>query len=195
MGMISSKVCRRRYSSIRGKRLPLLFAGPRPRNRSILLSRRNDGVFDFFTNSRTNSSEGSRLRAASTITRTSAQPAMASRTSVIIFRPSELSGRWTPGVSMRTTCPPDLFFFLGTCRIPRMRLRVVCGLGLMMASFSPTNAFSSVDLPALGRPRMQTKPEWKDMGPRDERDSPKHRGSGRSGTQQTISVSFVWAGM
>src|SRR5450631_345305 len=47
--------------------------------------------------------------------------------------------------------------------MPRMRLRVVCGLGLMMASFSPTRALSKVDLPALGRPRMQTKPEWKDM--------------------------------
>src|SRR5258708_5020268 len=44
-----------------------------------------------------------------------------------------------------------------------MRLRVVCGLGLMMANFSPTNAFSKVDLPALGRPRMQTKPERKDI--------------------------------
>src|SRR4029077_11392271 len=42
-----------------------------------------------------------------------------------------------------------------------MRLRVVCGLGLMMASFSPTKALSSVDLPALGRPRIQTNPEWK----------------------------------
>ena len=48
--------------------------------------------------------------------------------------------------------------------IPRMRLRVVCGFGEMMASFSPTSAFSSVLLPALGRPRMQTNPEWKDMG-------------------------------
>src|SRR5579871_732652 len=44
-----------------------------------------------------------------------------------------------------------------------MRLRVVCGLGEMMASFSPTRALSSVDLPALGRPRMQTKPERKGM--------------------------------
>src|ERR1035437_10366644 len=48
--------------------------------------------------------------------------------------------------------------------MPRMRLRVVCGLGEMMANFSPTRAFSSVLLPALGRPRMQTNPEWKDMG-------------------------------
>jgi len=52
-------------------------------------------------------------------------------------------------------------FLLGTLMMPRMRLRVVCGFGEMMASFSPTSALSSVLLPALGRPRMQTNPEWK----------------------------------
>src|SRR5208283_373985 len=40
-----------------------------------------------------------------------------------------------------------------------MRLRVVCGFRVTMASFSPTSAFSRVDLPALGRPMMETKPE------------------------------------
>src|SRR5271169_6460649 len=40
-----------------------------------------------------------------------------------------------------------------------MRLRVVWGLRVTMASFSPTSAFSSVDFPALGRPMMETKPE------------------------------------
>src|SRR5437868_6559633 len=40
-----------------------------------------------------------------------------------------------------------------------MRSRVVCGLCVTMAIFSPTSAFSSVDLPALGRPMMETKPE------------------------------------
>src|ERR1041385_2236681 len=44
-----------------------------------------------------------------------------------------------------------------------MRLRVVCGLGLTIASFSPTSAFNRVDFPALGRPRMHTKPERKGM--------------------------------
>ena len=39
-----------------------------------------------------------------------------------------------------------------------MRLRVVCGLGVTMASFSPTMALSSVDLPTLGRPKMATVP-------------------------------------
>src|SRR5579863_4392802 len=32
-----------------------------------------------------------------------------------------------------------------------------------MATFSPTRALSRVDFPALGRPRMQTKPERKDI--------------------------------
>src|SRR5208283_3082847 len=43
--------------------------------------------------------------------------------------------------------------------MPWMRLRVVCGLRVTMASFSPTSAFNSVDLPALGRPMMETNPE------------------------------------
>src|SRR5258708_26676148 len=65
---------------------------------------------------------------------------------------------------MSTICPASRPFCLGTLMIPRMRLRVVCGFGEMMASFSPTSAFSSVLLTALGRPRIQTNPEWKDMG-------------------------------
>src|SRR5271166_4986734 len=43
--------------------------------------------------------------------------------------------------------------------MPWMRLRVVWGLRVTMASFSPTSAFSSVDFPALGRPMMETNPE------------------------------------
>ena len=38
-----------------------------------------------------------------------------------------------------------------------MRLRVVCGLGEMMASFSPTSALSNVDLPAFGAPMTAEK--------------------------------------
>src|SRR6266403_1717894 len=64
---------------------------------------------------------------------------------------------------MRTICPASRPFCLGTLMIPRMRLRVVWGFGEMIAIFSPTSAFSSVLLPALGRPRMQANPEWKDM--------------------------------
>ena len=35
---------------------------------------------------------------------------------------------------------------------PSTRLRVVCTLGLTIASLVPTSRFSSVDLPALGAP-------------------------------------------
>src|SRR6266550_1330409 len=39
-----------------------------------------------------------------------------------------------------------------------MEVRVVCGLAATIASLVPSSAFSSVDLPALGRPRMVTNP-------------------------------------
>src|SRR5688572_33038053 len=39
-----------------------------------------------------------------------------------------------------------------------MRLRVVCGRGDTIASFSPTSRLSSVDLPEFGRPIKATKP-------------------------------------
>src|ERR1051325_560221 len=39
-----------------------------------------------------------------------------------------------------------------------MRARVVCGLSETIASFWPTMRFSSVDLPALGRPMSATAP-------------------------------------
>ena len=39
-----------------------------------------------------------------------------------------------------------------------MRFRVDCGLGLVMASFSPTKRLRSVDFPALGRPTTVTMP-------------------------------------
>src|SRR5581483_8446190 len=68
-----------------------------------------------------------------------------------------------PGVSMRMTCAAGRFPFFGRLRMPWMRLRVVCGLRVTMASLAPTSALSSVDLPALGRPRMVTKPERRDM--------------------------------
>src|SRR5437016_7665797 len=45
-----------------------------------------------------------------------------------------------------------------------MRLRVVCGLAETIATFSPTSAFNSVDFPALGRPRMLTKPDFMRSG-------------------------------
>src|SRR5881409_3567010 len=64
-----------------------------------------------------------------------------------------------PGVSRKTTCAS------GSVRMPRMRLRVVCGLGVTMATLAPTSAFSSVDLPTFGRPTMAAYPaRWAILG-------------------------------
>ena len=42
--------------------------------------------------------------------------------------------------------------------MPRIRVRVVCGLSETMAIFVPMMRLRRVDLPALGRPTMETKP-------------------------------------
>jgi hypothetical protein len=42
--------------------------------------------------------------------------------------------------------------------MPRMARRVVCGFELVIATFSPTSALVSVDLPTLGRPTKDTNP-------------------------------------
>src|SRR5271165_4285424 len=109
--------------------------------------------------SRTNLSPVPNLSVASTISSSRSQPSRASYTSFIMRRFSELIGLWTPGVSTRTICPEGRLPLCSTLTIPWMRLRVVCGLRVTMASFSPTSAFNRVDLPALGRPMMETNPE------------------------------------
>src|SRR5713226_10779277 len=58
-----------------------------------------------------------------------------------------------PGVSTKITCA------CGEVLTPRIRVRVVCGLGLTLASLAPTKAFSNVDLPTFGRPTKATKPQ------------------------------------
>src|SRR5689334_3873336 len=58
-----------------------------------------------------------------------------------------------PGVSRKTICAPSRF------RTPSMDVRVVWGFSDTIATFPPTRAFNRVDLPALGRPMMETKPE------------------------------------
>ena len=55
-----------------------------------------------------------------------------------------------PGVSRNTAWAP------GRVRMPTTRVRVVCGFGVTIATFSPTSAFVSVDLPTFGRPTMAT---------------------------------------
>ncbi len=71
------------------------------------------------------------------------------------------AGLCTPGVSTKTICAAGCVpFCAGTSTTPMMRLRVVCGLAVTMATFSPVSALSSVLLPTLGRPRMATNPDF-----------------------------------
>src|ERR1700722_10589126 len=62
-----------------------------------------------------------------------------------------------PGVSTST------IWASSRLRMPWMRLRVVWGLGETMATFWPTRVLTRVDLPALGRPTIATKPDLKGM--------------------------------
>lgn len=45
-------------------------------------------------------------------------------------------------------------------RMAQIRLRVVCGLLVTMATFSPTRALVRVDLPTLGRPHRVMMPDF-----------------------------------
>ena len=49
-------------------------------------------------------------------------------------------------------------------RMPRIRCRVVCGLGLTILTLRSSSAFRSVDLPTFGRPTIATKPQRKVSG-------------------------------
>src|ERR1051325_7142796 len=60
-----------------------------------------------------------------------------------------------PGVSKKT------IWASGMVRTPWIAVRVVCGLSATIETFVPTNEFTSVDLPVLGRPSTETKPERK----------------------------------
>ncbi len=75
-----------------------------------------------------------------------------SRTRSLSRCPSSVRGRCSPGVSTRTS------WRVGPVTMPRMVCRVVCGLLEVMATFCPTSALVSVDLPALGRPTRHAKP-------------------------------------
>src|SRR5215467_13722623 len=89
---------------------------------------------------------------ASTISTSTSIPSSAAATSFIICRFSTVRASCKPGVSITTTCPS----FRDT--MPWMRLRVVCGFDVTIATFCPTSRFSSVDFPALGRPTIATNP-------------------------------------
>ena len=64
--------------------------------------------------------------------------------------PSLFLALWTPGVSSRTYCSGPRVM------TPVIRVRVVCGLEVTMATFSPTSRLVRLDLPTLGRPMTAT---------------------------------------
>ena len=69
-----------------------------------------------------------------------------------IRRVSSSRGRCTPGRSTSTS------WMSPTVDTPRIARRVVCGLSETIATFCPTIALTSVDLPTFGRPASAMKP-------------------------------------
>src|SRR5262245_15260892 len=72
---------------------------------------------------------------------------------VTIARSSLRLGANIPGVSMKMS------WAVPSIAMPRRRVRVVCTLGVTMATLLPTSALISVDLPALGAPINAMKPQ------------------------------------
>src|SRR5665811_518179 len=72
---------------------------------------------------------------------------------VTMARSSRRFGAKIPGVSTKISCA------LPSSVMPRISARVVCTLCETMVTLEPTNALSSVDLPALGAPISATKPQ------------------------------------
>src|ERR1035441_7800962 len=105
----------------------------------------------------TNSSPLPYFSLASTISTARSRSDSACRTKFIICSFKRESGLWTPGVSMKIT------WASGRCKIPRMRLRVVWGTGVTIETLDSTSAFTSVLLPALGRPTMATNPDLNEV--------------------------------
>jgi hypothetical protein len=61
-------------------------------------------------------------------------------------------------VSKSASCAPFPF------QIPRIRVRVVWGRGVSIATCSPRTRLSSVDLPTFGRPTIATNPARNGVG-------------------------------
>ena len=73
-------------------------------------------------------------------------------------------GLCTPGVSTNTICAARMNLLArGTSTTPMIRFRVVCGFAVTIATFSPVSAFSSVLLPAFGRPSIATNPDFNSL--------------------------------
>ena len=100
-----------------------------------------------------NRSPGPGFSLAGKHTATTSTSAQVLVTSSLSRSPSSVRGRCSPGVSTRTS------WASGRCTIPRTTVRVVCGFEEVIATFVPTIALVSVDLPALGRPTKQAKPD------------------------------------
>src|SRR3954447_2985013 len=68
-------------------------------------------------------------------------------------RSSRRRGAKIPGVSRNTS------WAWPSIAMPRKSVRVVCTLGVTIATLLPTSALISVDLPAFGAPISATKPQ------------------------------------
>src|SRR4051812_40035374 len=105
-----------------------------------------------------NLSPGPIFSSAGTQNPTTSTSAHVVRTTSLSRSPSRVRGRCRPGVSTRTSCP------WGRCRMPRIAWRVVWGRDEVIATFVPTSAFVSVDLPTLGRPTKHANPDRNPSG-------------------------------
>ncbi len=81
-----------------------------------------------------------------------------SSTTSLSLWPSNVRGRWMPGVSTKTN------WAWSVVRMPRMAFRVVSGRDDAMAICDPISALINVDLPTFGRPTTATNPERYGMG-------------------------------
>src|SRR5262249_45162157 len=99
------------------------------------------------------SASWSRPRLASTSTAAISASSTPAQAVVIIARSSSRLGAKMPGVSMNTSCDSS------TVAMPRSKERVVCTLWETMATFVPTSALISVDLPTFGAPIIATNPQ------------------------------------
>ena len=102
---------------------------------------------------RSASASSSRPFLASISTATTSASCAPVQAVVTMARSSLRRGAKMPGVSMNTSwAGPSI-------AMPRSSVRVVCTLGVTMATLLPTSALMSVDLPALGAPISAMKPQ------------------------------------
>ena len=120
-------------------------------SRSILLKIKTTGVPCFVRLSSMVCSCSPIGRVQSCMKMTQSISETASRAAFSIWSPSFVRAVCRPGVSVKTSWVLPIF------RMPVMRVRVVWGLGLTDAIFSPISALSSDDFPALVCPAMAAK--------------------------------------